>query len=619
MTAAVTSGDPNLSASSAGVGSPNNNASSHPSRVFSSVCREGERMPGSAGGPVLSESRREDHGRVVEGSYDTSSNNDRSLSGPDATVSGTGGVEVQVDGMGVSIPWVPPKFVQWLAQRRKVRREICNMRRVGDHKNVVKLISVLEFLQDSKSTLFLILELVAGGELLDHIRPMAESSYGSRSRVGGSALRAEGSMQRYFGQLLSGLSYCHRQGVCHRDLSPSNLLLAESSQRNVPPELKIADFGLSACCAVPSSGNENLRLDDERPGEKLPLRVTSIVGSPHYMAPEVSIGSATGYDGFKADAWSCGVVLYTMLTASLPFGRELARCPRYKKWRKWADKNMIGAKKSTGSSVPSSLSSSTGFRTSPDSSSFSNITLGSGVGHSTMTTAAAGKASSSTPSTKAAVPTAAAGAPPSPAAPPQWLFPSSLIPPLARSLLVGLLTPDPKRRISVDQAAKHPYLFGVYGGTTWDPSRRYNSTSVNIDSTNSSGIGGVAKKQQPSDVVNSAVDFSAPSTGVTNEAVGVSPDATAATPAAAVQTATTPSTEQSASDNAAKPGAVGVGGGGSIRRVFATEWKSPWEIEALEQKKAAEAARRREQESKGGGITPEGAFDLSFAPTTSFP
>lgn len=216
MTAAVTSGDPNLSASSAGVGSPNNNASSHPSRGFSSVCREGERMPGSAGGPVLSESRREDHGRVVEGIYDTSSNNDRSLSGPDATVSGTGGVEVQVDGMGVSIPWVPPKFVQWLAQRRKVRREICNMRRVGDHKNVVKLISVLEFLQDSKSTLFLILELVAGGELLDHIRPMAESSYGSRSRVGGSALRVEGSMQRYFGQLLSGLSYCHRQGVCHR-------------------------------------------------------------------------------------------------------------------------------------------------------------------------------------------------------------------------------------------------------------------------------------------------------------------------------------------------------------------------------------------------------------------
>lgn len=140
--------------------------------------------------------------------------------GPSAAY-GTGGVEVQVDGMGVAIPWVPPKFVQWLAQRKKVRREICNMTRVGNHRNVVKLLSVLELLQDSKSTLFLILELVAGGELLDHIRPMAESNgggAGSRSggRAGASALRAEGSVQRYFGQLLSGLSHCHRQGVCHR-------------------------------------------------------------------------------------------------------------------------------------------------------------------------------------------------------------------------------------------------------------------------------------------------------------------------------------------------------------------------------------------------------------------
>lgn len=164
----------------------------------------------------------------------------------------------------------------------------------------------------------------------------------------------------------------------------------------------------------------------------------------------------------------------------------------------------------------------------------------------------------------------------------------------------------------MDQAAKHPYLFGVFGGTTWDPTRRYNSTSVNVDPAIGSGISGVGKKQQPSEVVNSAGDFSAPSTGGTNEVVGVSPGAAAATPAA-VQTATTPSTEQSASDNAAKSGAT------STRRVFATEWKSPWEIQALEQKKAAEAARRREQESKGGGITPEGAFDLSFAPTTSFP
>lgn len=133
-----------------------------------------------------------------------------------------GAFEVQVDGMGVSIPWLPPKYVQWLSQRRKVKREINNMGRVGGHRNVLELLSVLELLQDSKSTLFLILELVTGGELLDHIRLAGEGE--SRAGVGGltgkakvaSALRAEGAAQRYFSQLLSGLAYCHRRGVCHR-------------------------------------------------------------------------------------------------------------------------------------------------------------------------------------------------------------------------------------------------------------------------------------------------------------------------------------------------------------------------------------------------------------------
>lgn len=140
---------------------------------------------------------------------------DRDSEGGDGIVVGRGEVEVQVDGMGVSIPWVPPKYMQWLAQRRKVRREIYNMSRVGGHRNVVKLLSVLEFLQDSKSTLFLILELVPGGELLDHIRPLSDNSGMGRNKSS-SALRTEGAAQRYFRQLLSGLTHCHRQGVCHR-------------------------------------------------------------------------------------------------------------------------------------------------------------------------------------------------------------------------------------------------------------------------------------------------------------------------------------------------------------------------------------------------------------------
>lgn len=136
--------------------------------------------------------------------------------GVDPGLEGTerGAFEVQVDGMGVSIPWLPPKYVQWLSQRRKVKREINNMGRVGGHRHVVELLSVLELLQDSKSTLFLVLELVTGGELLEHIRLLGERG-SSRAREA-SALTAEGATPRYFRQLLSGLAYCHRQGICHR-------------------------------------------------------------------------------------------------------------------------------------------------------------------------------------------------------------------------------------------------------------------------------------------------------------------------------------------------------------------------------------------------------------------
>lgn len=84
----------------------------------------------------------------------------------------------------------------------------------------------------------------------------------------------------------------HAEGVVHRDLKPENIMLQTGDV------LKVADFGLSN------------RISD---GSSL---MTSC-GSPNYAAPEVIEGHP--YDGAQADVWSCGVILYAMLTGTLPF------------------------------------------------------------------------------------------------------------------------------------------------------------------------------------------------------------------------------------------------------------------------------------------------------------
>jgi 5'-AMP-activated protein kinase catalytic alpha subunit len=100
----------------------------------------------------------------------------------------------------------------------------------------------------------------------------------------------------YFKQILSGIEYCHQNLVAHRDLKPENILVAEN---NV---LKIVDFGLS-----------NLMKDGK-------FLATSC-GSLNYASPEIIGGRV--YEGTLVDVWSCGIVLYAMLTGFLPFDEDL--------------------------------------------------------------------------------------------------------------------------------------------------------------------------------------------------------------------------------------------------------------------------------------------------------
>lgn len=96
-----------------------------------------------------------------------------------------------------------------------------------------------------------------------------------------------------FRQIIAALIYCHRINIHHRDLKPENILLDRESMT-----VKLVDFGMAALQPI---------------GKKL----TTPCGSPHYAAPEVI--KTTSYDGAKADVWSCGVILYVLLTGTPPF------------------------------------------------------------------------------------------------------------------------------------------------------------------------------------------------------------------------------------------------------------------------------------------------------------
>jgi serine/threonine-protein kinase HSL1 (negative regulator of Swe1 kinase) len=154
-----------------------------------------------------------------------------------------------------------------------VEREIAIMKLV-DHPNIMRLYDVWE----TSTHLFLIMEYVEGGELFEYLC----------KKVRLPASEALGMFQ----QIIAAMDYCHCFHIAHRDLKPENLLL--DNDKNI----KVADFGMAAW------QSDGVLLD-------------TACGSPHYAAPEVVMGAL--YNGAAADVWSCGVVLFAMLSGKLPF------------------------------------------------------------------------------------------------------------------------------------------------------------------------------------------------------------------------------------------------------------------------------------------------------------
>lgn len=160
-------------------------------------------------------------------------------------------------------------------EREMLRSEVAIMRLLNHH-NVVEMKEVYE----DRTKLYLVMELVEGGELFDRIR---------QSRV-----FTEYTAFHCCRQLLQIVQYLHEVGIIHRDIKPENILLSDDSE---VPILKLADFGLSKLVG---------------PDETLQVPC----GTLGYVAPEVLMQRPYG----KAiDLWSVGIVTYLMLRGRLPF------------------------------------------------------------------------------------------------------------------------------------------------------------------------------------------------------------------------------------------------------------------------------------------------------------
>ncbi|MCP3176401.1 serine/threonine protein kinase [Desulfuromonas sp. KJ2020] len=179
----------------------------------------------------------------------------------------------------VALKELPAVFVRDPERRERFRREALTLAQLT-HPGIVQIYDLF----DDGSRLILVMELIRGGTLEDH--------------MAGRAPFAEAEALGMVAQIGDTLCHVHEKGIVHRDLKPANILLDEQQR------LKVTDFGLARL--VRESG---LTLDG------------SLMGTPYYMSPEQASGKPTD---FRADIYSLGVIFYELLAGSPPFSGEPA-------------------------------------------------------------------------------------------------------------------------------------------------------------------------------------------------------------------------------------------------------------------------------------------------------
>lgn len=176
-------------------------------------------------------------------------------------------------GKHVAVKSIEKKYIKEESSQKKIFQEVLILKKMK-HQKVIRLLEVFE----NKRYLFIVLEYASKGDMLRYVK--------RKGRL------TEDVAKDLFKQIVSGLRYCHQNLVLHRDIKLDNILLDEN--KNV----KICDFGVSRFV-------------------KKGQVIKEQCGTPAYIAPEIIRDK--GYEGCYADIWSLGVVLYAMVTGTVPF------------------------------------------------------------------------------------------------------------------------------------------------------------------------------------------------------------------------------------------------------------------------------------------------------------
>jgi len=180
-------------------------------------------------------------------------------------------------GEKVAVKIIDKKAAATEQDEKRLKTEVEILKKVN-HPNIVCLKDMFE----TNEKLYLVMELVTGGELFDKIVEKGQYSEKDASVI--------------VKKMLSAVEYLHSVKIAHRDLKPENLLLKAGNDTDV----MLSDFGLSKIIGVESM-------------------METACGTPYYVAPEVL--SATGYDK-EVDLWSVGVITYLLLCGFPPFYGE---------------------------------------------------------------------------------------------------------------------------------------------------------------------------------------------------------------------------------------------------------------------------------------------------------